>query len=248
MGRKVKYSKELKLEIVKRYLNGESASVLANKYNISGIYGRRRILEWVNKYKALGTSVFDESLTNKSYSKELKEQIVKEYLEGKNSVEELSNKYNISSPAIVLKWIKKYNNGIEFKDYDPKGVVYTMKSRKTTFEERLEIVNYVLTNNFDYKGAAYKYTVPYASVYNWVKKYNKCGEDGLKDSRGRPTLNEPKKELTLEEKQAIEIEKLKRELERERMVIKVLKKNLEIRQKMEKDSRLLDKKTNIKQY
>ena len=58
--------------------------------------------------------------------------------------------------------------------------------------------------------------------------------------------NEPKKELTLEEKQAIEIEKLKRELERERMVNEVLKKNLEIRQKMEQDSRLLGKKTNTK--
>ena len=30
MGRKIKYSKELKLEIVKRYLKGESASALAN--------------------------------------------------------------------------------------------------------------------------------------------------------------------------------------------------------------------------
>lgn len=47
-----------------------------------------------------------------------------------------------------------------------------MKSRKTTIEERLEIVNYVLSNNNDYSGAADKYTVPYASVYQWIKKYN----------------------------------------------------------------------------
>ena len=59
-------------------------------------------------------------------------------------------------------------------------------------------------------------------------------------------FKESKKELTLEEKQAIEIEKLKRELEREKMVVQVLKKNLEIRQKMEQDSRLLGKKTNTK--
>ena len=121
-----------------------------------------------------------------------------------------------------------------------------MKSRNTTVEERMEIVNYVLSNDNDYKGAADKYAVPYASVYNWVKKYNESGEDGLNDKRGRPSSNGFKKELTLEEKQAIEIEKLKRELERERMVNEVLKKNLEIRQKMERDSRLLDKKTNTK--
>ena len=242
MGRTSRFSKELKLEIVKRYLNGESRIALANEYNCA----KSIITKWGNKYKSLGESAFEISSTNKAYSKEFKEQVIKEYLEGKDSLEGLANKYNISSDEIVRQWILKYNSGIEIKDYNPKGDVYTMKSRKTTFEERLEIVNYVLANSNDYKSAADKYTVPYASVYQWVKKYNELGEDGLKDSRGRPSSNEPKKELTLEEKQALEIEKLKRELEREKMVVEVLKKNLEIRQKMEQDSRTLGKKTNTK--
>ena len=113
---------------------------------------------------------------------------------------------------------------MEIKDYNPKSEVYAMKSRKTTFEERIEIVRYVLINDNDYKGAADKYSVPYASVYQWVKKYNECGEDGLKDSRGRPSSNSSTKELTLEEKQAMEIDKLKNELKRKDMVIEVLKK------------------------
>ena len=154
----------------------------------------------------------------------MKEKVIQEYLEEKNSYEGLANKYNIPSKTIVINWVKKYNEGIEIKDYDPKGDVYTMKSRKTTIEERLEIVNYVLSNDNDYKGAANKYTVPCASVYNWVKKYNEYDQNGLKDSRGRPSSNDPKKELTLEEKQAIEIEKLKNELKRKNMVIEVLKK------------------------
>ena len=245
MGRKAKYSKELKLEIIKRYLKGESATALANEYDMTTSMDRH-ILTWVHKYKKLGESAFDESTTNKSYSKELKEQIIKEYLEGKDSYEGLANKYNIPSKTIVINWVKKYNDGIETKDYNPKGDVYTMKSRKTTLEERLEIINYVLANDFDYKGAADKYTVPYASVYNWVKKYNECGKDGLKDSRGRPSSNGPKKELTIEEKQAIEIEKLKRELERQKMIVEVLKKNIEIQERMERDSRLLNKRTNTK--
>ena len=242
MGRTSRFSKELKLEIVKRYLNGESRIALANEYNCA----KSIITKWGNKYKSLGESAFEISSTNKAYSKEFKEQVIKEYLEGKDSLEGLANKYNISSDEIVRQWILKYNSGIEIKDYNPKGDVYTMKSRKTTLEERLEIVNYVIANSNDYKSAADKYTVPYASVYQWVKKYNELGEDGLKDSRGRPSSNEPKKELTLEEKQALEIEKLKRELEREKMVVEVLKKNLEIRQKMEQDSRTLGKKTNTK--
>lgn len=245
MGRKAKYSKEIKLEIIKRYLKGESATALANEYDMTTSMNSH-IITWVHKYEKLGESAFDESTTNKSYSKELKEQIIREYLKGKDSFEDISNKYNIPSSTIVKRWVKKYNSGIEIKDYDPKGDVYTMKSRKTTFEERLEIVNYVLSNDNDYKGAADKYTVPYASVYNWVKKYNECGEDGLKDNRGRPSSNGPKKELTLEEKQTIEIEKLKNELKRKDMVIEVLKKNIEIQERMERDSRLLNKRTNMK--
>ena len=243
MGRKAKYSKELKLEIVKRYLKGETISYLANLYRLPNNHGMP-IMKWVHKYEALGEKTFDESFNNKSYSKEFKLQVIKDYLNGVDSLEGLANKYDISSVEIVRRWVLKYNEGIEIKDYNPKGDVYTMKSRKTTIEERLEIVDYALANSV--KEAADKYTVPYMNVYQWVKKYNELGQDGLKDGRGRPSTNEPKKELTLEEKQAIEIEKLKRELEREKMVVEVLKKNLEIRQKMERDSRLLDKKTNTK--
>ena len=244
MGRKTKYSKELKLETVKRYLKGESNISLCNEYRIPYRKGKT-IISWANKYVALGESAFDESHINKSYSKELKERVIKEYLDGKDSLEGIANRYNISSVSIGINWVKKYNEGIEIKDYNPKGDVYTMKSRKTAFEERIEIVRYVLTNNLDYKGAADKYTVPYASIYQWVKKYNEFGEDGLKDGRGRPSSN-VNKELSIEEKQAIEIERLKKELERQKMINEVLKKNVEIRKRMEKDSHLLDKKINTK--
>ena len=108
------------------------------------------------------------------------------------------------------------------------------------------IVNYVLANNNDFKGAADKYSVPYANIYNWVKKYNEIGEDGIKDSRGRPSSKEPKHGLTEIERKDIEIERLKGELERSTKVIEVLKKNIEIQERMERDSRLLGKKTNIK--
>ena len=245
MGRKAKYSKELKLEIIKRYLKGESASSLANEYGMPKSMAEK-IMQWARRFEAIGEGGFNYSKTNNSYSKELKKKVINEYLSGQHKTYELSYKYKISTPEIVRQWIIKYNKGIEIKDYDPKGDVYTMKSRKTTFEERLEIVNYVLSHDNDYKGAADKYSVPYANVFNWVKKYNERGEDGLSDSRGRPSSNEPKHELTDIEKKDIEIEKLKQELKRKDMVIEVLKKNIEIQERMERDSRLLGKKTNTK--
>jgi transposase-like protein len=245
MSRKAKYSKKLKLEIIKRYLKGEPASLLANEYGMPKNMDNR-IRKWVHAYEANGESAFDDSNKNKSYSKELKDKVVKEYLSNVITPDDLANKYKISNGEIVRRWVLKYNQGIENKDYSPKSEVYTMKARRTTLEERIEIVNYVLANNNDYKGAADKYSVPYASVYQWLLKYNKFGETGLSDNRGRPSTKEPTHELTELEKKDIEIEKLKRELERSNMVIEVLKKNIEIRERMERDSRLLGKKTNMK--
>ena len=244
MSRKAKYSKELKLEIIKRYLKGESPTALANEYNLLESYSDEIII-WAHRYEALGESGFESSGTNKSYSKDFKLKVINEYLSGKDSLRGLANTYNISSSEIVRKWVLAYNNGEEIKDYDPKNEVYAMKSRKTTLEEKLEIVKYVLDNNNDYKGAADHYNVPYSNVFNWVKKYNTKGEEGLSDKRGRPS-NKPIQELTELEKKDIEIEKLKRQLEREQKVNEVLKKNLEIRERLEKNSRVFDNKTSTK--
>jgi transposase-like protein len=84
----------------------------------------------------------------------------------------------------------KYNSHKEIKDYDPKGDVYMTKARKTTFEERLEIVKYCLENGKSYKLAAEHYEQPYHLIYQWVQKYLEQNEQGLTDNRGRNKLEE----------------------------------------------------------
>ncbi len=49
-----------------------------------------------------------------------------------HSAEDLGAKYNITIRTI-RKWINMYYNGIEIKDYDPKGDIYTMKSKENYF-------------------------------------------------------------------------------------------------------------------
>lgn len=234
MGRKAKYSKEFKLEIVKRYLNGESPTALVTEYNMKPSM-KRRILKWAKKYGIFGERAFEETTKNRAYSKELKEKVIKEYLEGGEALEDLSIKYNIPSESIVINWISKYNKGIEIKEYNSKGDVYTMSSRKTTFEERKEIVKYVLDNNDDYKGAADKYAVPYANVHLWVKKYLKDGDSGLKDRRGRPSSIVEEKKLSEVERLQIELEAEKAKNERLERALVALKKNEEIEKRMKTD-------------
>ena len=61
----------------------------------------------------------------------------------------------------------------KLKEYDPKREVYMAEARrKTTLEERKEIVEYCIAHNRDYKGTASLYDVSYSQVYSWVKKYD----------------------------------------------------------------------------
>ena len=52
----------------------------------------------------------------------------------------LATKYNISSESVIIQWIKRYNNHIEQRDDDPRWEVYMAERKKTTKEERMEIV------------------------------------------------------------------------------------------------------------
>lgn len=61
MGRK-KYSMELKLEIVKRYLRGESPSVLAKEYCMPKSMSEN-IRQWARRFEAMGEGGFDYSKT-----------------------------------------------------------------------------------------------------------------------------------------------------------------------------------------
>jgi transposase-like protein len=229
MGRNIKYSKELKLEIVKRFSNGEAAKTLADIYEVTGRNGYIRIYEWRNQYEAMGERAFDNKPRNKRYSKELKLAAIQEYLNGEGSLETISNKYRISSTSILYKWLKKYNSRIEIKDYDPKPEVYMAKSRKTTVKERIEIVNYCLSNGKNYKAAAIQYGVNYAQVFSWTKKYIEYSEEGLNDKRGR---KKPESELNEVEKLKLENKKLLARNKYLEMESEVLKKLEELESEM----------------
>ena len=93
--------------------------------------------------------------------------------------------------------------------------------RKTTLEERKEIVEYCIEHNNDYKNTAAKFDVSYTQVYAWVRKYNANGEDGLLDRRGHYKADEEVDEL---EKLRRENVRLKRKLQESDMLVQLLKK------------------------
>ena len=78
---------------------------------------------------------------NKKYSKELKLEAVQAYLKGEGSYEVLRKKFGLLSSTQLKEWVKWYNGHKEFKERRGAGTeIYMTKGRKTTQEERVEIV------------------------------------------------------------------------------------------------------------
>jgi len=222
MSRKGKYRKETKIKACKDYIAGKGSFRSIAK---SEGCDESSLRDWYHRYIEHGEKAFEITKRNKSYSKEFKISVVKKYIDGKYSVRGLSAKYNISS-RVIRDWVNKYYNGIELKDYDPKGDVYTMESRKTTYKERLEIVKWVINNDMNYKEAADKYAIKYSSIYKWTKMYLDKGPESLKyRKRG------PKSKTDINEDELTENQRLKLELERERAKNKRLAFALEVHKK-----------------
>ena len=156
------------------------------------------------------------------FKKEFKQMCVEAVLNEVGSVDDIVAKYNISDRRVLRRWIKKYNAHIELKDYTPNREVYMAESRrKTTIEERKEIVDYCITHNCNYRDTADFYDVSYSQVYSWVKKYNEKGIEGLQDKRGRHKTDDEVDELECLKR---ENSRLKRQLEEHDMLTELLKK------------------------
>ena len=192
MSRKAKFTPKEKEQAVIDYLEGNKSRIqICGELCISS----RTIQDWALIYNKHGLAGFSKKMRNGSYSKEFKMKVVEEYVRGDGSSIDLGIKYDISS-GLLRKWIRMYNANRELKDYNPKQEVYMAEARrKTSIEERKEIVKYCIGHNRNYKETASAYDVSYNQVYSWVKKYDALGEEGLTDKRGCHKTDEEVDEL-----------------------------------------------------
>ena len=223
---KLKHSPEWMVARIREYLNSEaSCKALAKKHDIS----ETSLRYWILIYKMHGEAAFFVKERNNRYSADFKKKCVMEYLCGKGSIMDIAAKYNISGHNVLRRWLKRYNANIELKDYDPHREVYMASARrKTTKDERLNIVKYCIDHGNDYKNTAIKFDVSYSQVYVWTKKYYMFGEDALTDKRGRHKSDKEVDEL---ERLHRENKRLKRQLEEQNMTVELLKKVKEFERK-----------------
>lgn len=165
--------------------------------------------------------------TNKRYSKELKTEAVEAYLRGEGSLRKLSKKYGIVGNDLLRDWIKLYNGRGEIRERTAaKGEIYMTRGRKTTQEERAEIVAFCIEHGKDYGLTAETYRVSYQQIYAWVRKYEEKGVKGLIDRRGKA---KPKEEMTEEDRLRQENKILQAKIKDQEMEIALLKKLRELK-------------------
>ena len=202
MSKRSPKSVEEKLKVVQLYLNeGKSVSWLSKNYGVDDT----TLKNWLRKYKQDGVDGLKESRVWKKYSQELKEQAVLGYLNGLGGLNTIIEKYHISSDSVLRSWIKRYTSGKDLKATS-KGYNHMRQGRQTTFEERVDIVNFTIAHEKDYQAAIEKFGVSYQQVYSWVRKVEQEGRQGLLDRRGKGLETKPN--LSPEEKRQLKIKQL----------------------------------------
>lgn len=216
-----KISNNEKLTAVLQYLDGNaSQGQIARNLNVS----LASVQQWIFNYESMGADVFLMK-GNKKYSKELKIQAVEDYLAGLGSQTDICKKYRIRSKSKLQRWIKQYNGHEELKSSGTGGSTIMTKGRKTTFDERVEIVQYCIAHEHNYAETSEKYQVSYQQARNYTVKYKAYGVESLRDNRGKQKSQDERSEL---EKLRAENKILRAEKERAEMEVSFLKKLKEI--------------------
>ena len=214
---KRKLSPKIKADLIERYKRGEcSCTAIAKSAGI----GRSTLREWIRNYDVHGPDVFLKH-HHQRYAADTKEAAVRDYLDGKVSQDEICRKYGLRSRSQLRDWIMKYNSHEKLKPSGTREKSIVTKGRKTTFEERISIVEDCISNGRDYAETAAKFSVSYQQVYTWVRKYDRNGLDGLRDGRGR---RKPESEMSELERIRYENRMLKAQLTQQQMEIDFLKK------------------------
>jgi len=213
-----KYTNEEKEKIVAEYQGREHGF-----RELCRIYGmaEQALRNWIRLYETFGAEGLKTGSTASHYSKEQKKGAVKDYLSHRITTKEILKKYKIRSETQLRRWIKRYNSHEELKSSRTGGRVIMTKGRKTTFDERVEIVQYCIAHDHNYAETAAKYSVSYQQARSYTVKYETDGIDALQDRRGR---TKPMEEMSELEKLRAENRILRAEKECAEMEVSFLKK------------------------
>ncbi len=121
------------------------------------------------------------------YSYEFKKKIVDAYLNGEGGYRYLSSIYGPNAKDI-RKWINNY------RSFGDEGLMRSRQKKNYSFEKKLSVVEYYLSNEISYQELAIQEGITNPSmIAAWVNRYRIAGPDALRPhKKGRKkTLDKP---------------------------------------------------------
>ncbi|QVI34550.1 helix-turn-helix domain-containing protein [Lacticaseibacillus chiayiensis] len=186
------------------------------------------VRKWQSRYERDGLEGLKEPRTNKHYSKGFKLRVVLAYLNGEGSMFELTKRFGLRAHTQLSDWVAMYNRDHQSLTASPSRKQVPTMSRKTTFKERIEVVDYVTKGKHSYTEAAAHFDVSYQQARSWVIKAREGGYEALVDNRGH---RKEKRDLTELDKAKLRIRQLEAELKDKELVEAFIKKLQEIQRK-----------------
>jgi len=154
------------------------------------------------------------------YSQNFKIKIVQEYLKGNLGYILLAQKYDIPSPTPIKHWVRAY------KAFGIEGLERKTKHEEYPVQFKLDVLNFMKQTGASYQDTAIQFNMNHPSlIASWNSKFLKEGVEGLKHTKGRPTMSKKLKAIsTKTDKTMSREEQLERENELLRLEVAYLKK------------------------
>lgn len=116
----VKYSDELKLEVVTEYLKGAQGYKRLAKQ--SGIPDATTVKRWVKAYRTLGRAGITRKTVKTVYPVQFKLDTIQFMLDTGASYPETAVQFKLNNPALIFHWMKAFQeHGVEGLQPKPKG-------------------------------------------------------------------------------------------------------------------------------
>ncbi len=109
------------------------------------------------------------------YSYEFKKKVVMSYLNGEGNYRYLAKFYGIPSSHRIEEWVANY------KAFGDEGLRRSRQQEKYSFEKKLFVVEYYLSNEISYQELAIQEGINNPSVIvAWVNRFRAAGPDALR--------------------------------------------------------------------
>ena len=123
------------------------------------------------------------------YNYEFKKKVVEDYLNRKGGYKYLVTKYGLTDKKLVRQWVANY------KAFGDEGLMRSRQQEKYSFEKKLSVVEFYLSNEISYQELAIQEGITNPSMIAvWVSRFRVAGPEALRSrKKGRKrTLDKPK--------------------------------------------------------